>query len=141
MGGPPVTRAQIAALEQPPAWPPALAAVPTSAAAAPRAGTVPEPQSTPSNEPEHQLPSDPSTLLRELRRDFPHFGILYDGKGTWTAVYGPLAPFRSRSALGLRAVLDTVTAPTSISPDRRRTSRARDRPPPHRSRHQASPPA
>ncbi|MCW2937022.1 MAG: hypothetical protein JWN00_7 [Actinomycetia bacterium] len=74
---------------------------PTAAVALPPLGPVQE------------LPPDPATVLNRLRRDFPRWGILYDGRATWTAIYGRLAPIRSRTALGLRAALDTVTAPTT----------------------------
>ena len=63
--------------------------------------------------PVQELPPDPATVLRRLRRDFPRWGILYDGRATWIAVYGPLAPIRSKTALGLRAALDAVNAPTA----------------------------
>lgn len=63
--------------------------------------------------PVQELPPDPATVLRRLRHDFPHWGILYDGRATWIAIYGRLAPIRSKTALGLRAALDAVNAPTT----------------------------
>lgn len=56
-----------------------------------------------------QMPPDPATLLARLRQDYRHWGIVWDGRTTWTAIRSPLAPISSNSALGLRAILEEVT--------------------------------